>query len=322
MKYKVSVIVPIFNSDKYLERCLESLVNQTYKNIEIILVNDGSTDDSEKICKKYLGDNIKYIYKVNQGVSSARNEGLKYVSGQFIIFIDADDYLEKNGIELAINSIIENELDICIFNYKKIKENQEILNYQSSEYGNRVIDKDEFIEGLFCPNGYKGYLWNKVIKYSLIKDFRFDNSLHIMEDLVFLCSIAENANKILYLENQYMYNYVIHSNSALNSSMNKKTISCLNAYEKLLIYVRKYGIKYLYNFEFSYLFFAMKSICFLKQAGLWDKEYKKKMKKIKKMCFRNSLKCKERTFKEKIQLIFVVCFPVGYGFLKKIKRRD
>ena len=115
--HKVSIIVPIYNVENYLDRCLDSLVNQTYHNIEIIAVNDGSIDNSERIVNKYIKSFphiIKYIYKKNGGLSSARNVGLKAMSGDYVCFIDSDDYIELNFVEKLIDSLNTNKADIAV----------------------------------------------------------------------------------------------------------------------------------------------------------------------------------------------------------------
>ena len=124
---KVSVIVPIYNADKYLKECIESLLNQTYTNLEIICLNDGSTDSSTKICKELseTDNRIILIEKENTGVSATRNLGLKIASGEYIMFLDADDFLEPNAIEIALNTGIEYGAEIVQFGFfRNNKENK------------------------------------------------------------------------------------------------------------------------------------------------------------------------------------------------------
>ena len=116
---KVSIIVPVYNVEKYLSKCLESLINQTLKDIEIICVNDGSTDNSLSILKEYANKDsrIKIIDKQNEGVSVARNTGIEVATGEYLIFVDSDDYLVENACEKALNTIEHNNSDICIFGH-------------------------------------------------------------------------------------------------------------------------------------------------------------------------------------------------------------
>ena len=116
---KVSIIIPIYNSDKTIDRCLKSIINQTYRNIEVICINDGSFDNSYKILQNYLktDSRIKVINQTNKGVSSARNNGIKNSTGKYIMFVDADDYLKDNMIELLVKSIKKDSSDLLICNY-------------------------------------------------------------------------------------------------------------------------------------------------------------------------------------------------------------
>ena len=118
-KLKISVVVPVFNSEKYLEKCIDSIINQTYKNIEIILINDGSSDKSEEICNSYLKTykNIKLINQSNSGVSVARNNGLKSSTGDYVLFVDSDDWLEKDMLEIMVKEIDNFDIDIVRCEY-------------------------------------------------------------------------------------------------------------------------------------------------------------------------------------------------------------
>ena len=124
----VSIIVPVYNVEKYLERCLDSLINQTLKDIEIILVDDGSTDDSGNICDKYAKKDkrIKVIHKENGGLSDARNIGLSIANGRYLQFVDSDDFIHKQMIEILYNTIINNNADISICDFDKVYENTKI----------------------------------------------------------------------------------------------------------------------------------------------------------------------------------------------------
>lgn len=129
---KVSIIIPIYNSEKYLKQCLESIINQTYKNIEIICINDGSTDNSEKIIKDYLktNKNITYLKQPNAGQSIARNKGLEKATGDFILFVDSDDFIEKNMVEKLIDPLTKSskiDLTFAIIIYILMERQKNVL---------------------------------------------------------------------------------------------------------------------------------------------------------------------------------------------------
>ena len=117
---KVSIIVPIYNAEEYLPKCIDSLINQTYQNIEIILLNDGSTDNTQNIIASYKDKRIIAINKKNTGIADTRNEGIKKSTGEYIMFVDSDDYLELNSIELLIKKLEKDKSDIVMFNYQLI----------------------------------------------------------------------------------------------------------------------------------------------------------------------------------------------------------
>ena len=181
---KVSVIVPVYNTELYLERCLNSILNQTFKDIELIIVNDNSNDNSHKIIETFINENtnIKYIdNKENKGVSNCRNEAIKISSGEYILFIDSDDYLDENMIETMYNEASSNDLDIAMCGY--------FLDYEDGNTQNKVINLDEnriysgyeiLSEILHHKNGVTGHSWNKLLKASIIKEnnrFKRENDL-------------------------------------------------------------------------------------------------------------------------------------------------
>ena len=176
----VSVIIPVFNAQKYLSYCIDSLLNQTYSNIEVILVNDGSTDQSESIIQSFLvrDQRIKCISQVNAGPSIARNKGMIEAAGEFICFIDADDFVPNNYIQLLVEKIAEG-YDVVACGYIEVSEYGRIeLNdfYQSQER----LTKDEFVNGIL--RGVGGTLWAKIYRSSIIDS----NQLHLNPD-IYMC---------------------------------------------------------------------------------------------------------------------------------------
>ena len=164
MKDICSVVVPIYNAEKTLDRCLSSIVTQTYKNLEIILINDGSTDKSLEICKNWQEKDkrIRIICKDNGGVSSARNMGLISSLGEYISFVDSDDTIEKNMIEVLVSNMLKYNADLSIVNYKKIIKGKEYFDNASNDKKIIVYDKKEkFYIDLSI---YKGFLWNKLFR--------------------------------------------------------------------------------------------------------------------------------------------------------------
>lgn len=215
----ISIIIPVYKSEQFLEKCLNSIINQSFKNIEIIIVNDNSPDGSINIINKYLINykNIKLINKhVNEGVSVARNEAIKIACGEYILFVDSDDYIEKDALKILYEETSKNEVDIVIFdmicesndiNLKSIKINYDrdtLLN--GKEAFKKLLTKEDNIDGHTC---------NKLIKRELIinNSIFFPENIKIHEDLIFNLKCFFYSNKVKYL-NKFLYIYCIRKNSS------------------------------------------------------------------------------------------------------------
>lgn len=228
---KFSVIIPVYNAERYLKECINSIIIQTYKNFELILVNDGSTDNSEEICQNYIKNDkrIKLINQKNSGVSSARNVGIKESTGALILFVDSDDSLEKDAIQTIVNNFDNNDL-LC-YGYKEVYRDY----YNDVFSNNNLNSKDLFLKSVYLTKEVGGYLWNKCFKADIIKKNKilFDTTLHYCEDLVFVTEYLKFCNKIHYL-NKTLYMYRMRKSSVSYNFFCKKNITLLNSYKKLI----------------------------------------------------------------------------------------
>lgn len=239
---KVSVVIPVYNTEKYLRACLSSVVNQTYSNIEVIIINDGSSDNSASICKEYseVYECITFIDKDNEGVSIARNIGITFAKGEWIFFLDSDDFLELNAFEALIGVAEKTGCDLIHFGYRILKDNKKVneivqTNYQ--EYQNI---------GLFLK--YKElkpmpasitFIKRKIIKKS---DILFNADMKHNEDLFFIYSLYCHAKKIVVL-NKIFYNQVLSENSASRKPLDIKVLNDRILFlSELCDYVRKQGL--------------------------------------------------------------------------------
>lgn len=214
---QVSIIIPIYNVEKYIAKCLDSIAKQNFADYELILINDGSTDDSLNICSTYAQKDSRIIVfsQKNQGVSTARNKGLDLARGKYIVFIDGDDWVEAEYLSNLVSAIISGKYDIAICGYSKIFENGYKKQYLIGE--DMVLNREDLLIKLFSPNYYRGYLVNKIFIHELIKQnsLRFDTSIYIQEDLLFICKYMVQAHQGVYI-NQSLYNYLQRENSALH----------------------------------------------------------------------------------------------------------
>lgn len=223
MKYKISIVTPVYNSKKYIRKCIESIICQTYSYWELILIDDGSSDGSEEICDQYavLDSRIKVIHKKNEGVTSARNDGIKYISGQYLLFVDSDDYIEPETLEILTDKVLENNYDIVMFGHHKMYENKE-TNISESDYqlDCSVMDQEHAMKNIYF---YGGMLWNKFIKVSLFKNnnITFNKDLNASEDWLFVLQLITKGRNFLYIKDK-LYTYVVRENSiSRNDNLNK-----------------------------------------------------------------------------------------------------
>ena len=210
MKEKISVIVPVYNVEKYLKKSIDSIINQTYKNLEIILVDDGSIDDSGKICDEYEKKDarIKVIHQENQGLSKARNNGIEQATGEYIGFVDSDDYIEKKMYEILYEYIIKYDADISICKYEKIEEYNNKV-YQNRKENNEVIvmSKTEGIRELLEEHGkITNYAWNKLYRKKLFENVRYPEKRKF-EDIGTTYLLLEKSRKVVF-SNYIGYEYL------------------------------------------------------------------------------------------------------------------
>lgn len=206
---KISIIVPVYNVEKYVEKCIQSLINQSYKNIEIILVDDGSNDRSNKIIDEYakVDSRILTIHQKNKGVSAARNAGLKVATGEYVGFVDPDDYVDYQMYETMLKKIELNMSDLAVCGFSKVTElsdKEEIF-----EIKDELLSPKKCVEDLFdFRGGYaiKPSVWNKLFRRDKIGDLKFDENIGISEDLKFVVQYILKCNSIVYVKQAFYKN--------------------------------------------------------------------------------------------------------------------
>ena len=235
---KISVIVPVYNTEKYIEKCLDSIISQDMKDIEVIVVNDGSTDNSEEIIKKYVEqypDKVKLYTQVNGGLSSARNYGISKATGKYLCFVDSDDELLENSIQSRIATLSNAELIITDF-YDYYEDSDSLI--CEREINNTTLKSKQMIKELIFPRkfGYQGYLWNKLFLTQIIKKNRifFDETIHYNEDRLFIYMYLKKCKHVQII-NEKTYKYVHHINSKMwdaeHEVFDDKILTELDAFE-------------------------------------------------------------------------------------------
>lgn len=237
---KISVIVPIYKVENYLDRCLDSLVNQTYKNLEIILVDDGSPDKCPQMCDEWVKKDkrIKVIHKENGGVSSARNSGLEKATGDYIAFVDADDFIEKTMYEKLINSVTQEKSDIALcrfsYYYEESEKEKNIFEINLDKLSKEKIYPYLLKVGMNARNNrfetenIMGCIWRGIYKKEILKDITFQK-LIVCEDTAFIIDLFQKNPKVLIVDD-YLYKYVQRKTSAVHQFNEAKINNRINAY--------------------------------------------------------------------------------------------
>ena len=220
---KVTVIIPIYNVEKYLREAIDSAINQTYKNLEIILVDDGSTDKSGEICDEYIkvDNRIKVIHKKNGGLSDARNAGLDSCTGKYIMFLDSDDFLEPDAVENMYNEIVEKDADYVIGNYINATEEGEKWEkpvFDLEKYKPFKLSIHDYMNSFFIMNSS---VCNKIFKKEFIDklNLRFIVGLPA-EDAIFTTYCFIKSEKVYYIPN-LVFNYRQRKGGSISSSCSK-----------------------------------------------------------------------------------------------------
>ena len=232
MKYKITVVVSVYNVEEYLDRCIQSLLQQTFRDFELILVDDGSPDRCPGMCDEWAKKDprISAFHKANGGLSSARNLGIEHAKGEYIIFPDPDDWVEPDYLEklLALKNEYNADLSIC----------SDHLECQENGFKEETVllNRDEALRELMKPKGFCGYAWNKLYSMDVIlkNDLRFDEELGAVQDLHFNVRYFLLCDSFVYATLP-LYHYVINSGSvsSRSSALTPRKISGLLAYKKI-----------------------------------------------------------------------------------------
>lgn len=209
LKPELSIIVPIYNTELYLKQCINSILDQDYTNFELIIVNDGSTDNSEQICMEFVKKDkrIKYFYKTNGGLSDTRNFGISKAKGKYIAFVDSDDMINKHFCSLMMGSLKKYDADIISCNYKDFYNYDFDITEKQHLENECCFDKDNIIKEYFSPTQNQIFInvWSKIYKASLFDEIKFEN--YKFEDLFITYKLLNKANKLVTINNKiYFYN--------------------------------------------------------------------------------------------------------------------
>lgn len=250
----ISVIVPVYNVEQLVERCLDSLINQTLKNIEIIVINDGSTDGSLDIVKQYsikYPNLVKLIEQENAGLSETRNKGIDLSSGKYIYFIDSDDYIEPQTLDTLLKIAQENNADYVIDGFNTVEENGDFIAKFHVEFAiyNQVFNPMDHKEAFLIHNA----VWNRLYSTTMLKD----NALRFMpdiwyEDLLFTRQVLLHSKRAV-ITNNYFLNYVQREGSLMASWGSDRNLDIIRVFEAMISYYKKAEMYQNYEKEIEFL---------------------------------------------------------------------
>ena len=333
---EISIIVPVYNVEKYLSKCIDSILNQTFNNFELILVDDGSTDSSIQICDEYRmkDKRIKVIHKQNGGLSSARNAGLDIALGKYIGFVDSDDFIHKNMYQLLYSNLTKYNGDISICRFGRIFDGEKSTNIEDScnvkvteMTGYNALENlynDKFLDFIVA--------WNKLYKREIFKDIRYPVG-KIHEDEFIIHRILYESKKVIYID-KILYYYYQRDNSIMGKKFNLKSIDRVYAYKDRVDFFRKklflqlqYKAECTFTGELFEVYFKAKHILKLERNEL------KKIKKIFIEDLKNLIKNPKFKWKEKVMwIIFLISdnlyeklievHVLIYNIKKKVKWRS
>lgn len=239
-----SIIVPIYNVENYIERCIGSILEQTYHNIELILVDDGSTDKSGLLCDKYKDDNRVIIHhQLNKGVSAARNKGIELSSGDYILFADADDWLANTMIESMVTAINITNAQIAVCNYYNVTGIDGNLKLEKNDLwpstkSDTVLDKNDFCYKVYAKSAT---LWNKMFKRDIIEGITFDEDIDYGEDMLFLTKCLSRVERAVEVPTYGYYYYRGRSGNVVSSSIDSRSLRYIQASIRAFYYLKQIG---------------------------------------------------------------------------------
>lgn len=316
MSALVSIIVPVYNLEDYVENCIRSLTNQTYENIEILCIDDGSTDNSATVIKKFAeGDQrVKYIYKENGGVSSARNKGLEIANGDYIMFVDGDDYMHYQAVEIFVKGILKTDSDI--FCSKMLKTDTYFLEFSE------VVNAKYYpinVEDMYSDSKNRSFatVTAKLFRREILKSIWFPLKIKYGEDTNFLFKVISSYPKVSKTD-ENLYFYYVRDFSAETSPFGLNKITVLDSYDDICNYFKTKEDTNLKAFAFQYLF---QTICYIRTLSIgteFERDVMLKSQSLGKKWMSCFWKLKKLSIKNKIIVSVFYYFHFFYEFTRLV----
>ena len=324
MNKLISVIIPVFNVEKYLERCIKSIINQTYKNLEILLINDGSTDKSIEICNRYLefDSRIILLNKENGGLSSARNLGIDKAKGEYISFVDSDDFIHELMYETLVSNLEKNDCDISIIESFDVIEDKDFIFELKNTNNSIVYSKEEaianYLDGNFIP------AWGKLYRKELFESIRFPIGI-LNEDEAIMIRVFDSCTRNIVYQDIKLYFYLRRKSGSITSTKKnlKNNIDWINNSYSNLIYIKNNYPKLIRKCEARYYNSIVAML--IRLVDLNSIEFNSEIYKYKRLLRVNNnkiLRNSEVTLKFKIKCCLMALNINIYKFIRKIKFKN
>lgn len=307
----VSIILPVYNCEKYIEKCLKSIIKQDYPKWELIIVNDGSTDRTEQICEMYLKSEarIHYFPIPNQGVSNARNYGLANANGQYVFFVDADDYLDESCIKNAVKESKNSDSDIVVMAHYEIDADENVIKANDKFQENEILLNTEVIDSFLLTDKIGWEIWGKLFKRDLLKNLTFREDRRIAEDALFLFDALLKSKSISLLK-EYGYFYRSNMSSVMAEKFSEKNFDILLSVNEIAEKAEK--AKYIGSEAYKIKYYIWFTRRFNKKCSNQDrKTYYNRIKSVRKYIASISIKDAYEKLSKKY---FIEYFMIRYMY--------
>ena len=330
-KPTISVIIPVYNAEKYIRRCVESILVQTFEDFELLLVDDGSPDHSGEICDEYAqkDSRVRVFHKSNGGTASARNYGLDHFQGDYVAFIDNDDYVEPTYLDDMLNAMTRCGADlVCcgVWYFEKSDGSYGRLRITDSD---KEYNRSEALIEMLGSDSYDVWLWNKLFKASIIKNngIKLCNGVGYADDMGFVTDYIMHCSKVVYIS-KTLYHYMYYEKSSshatvVNGKFNYMHLDLLKGYEMILNTVKPLHDKAVTTAVKGYIFSMSRFIADL-FLSFYDGSDKKTLRLLRRkltQCFPYYLRCprlfKATSRKDALKILFYVHFPSRYKRIYK-----
>lgn len=316
---KISIIVPVYNVENYLRKCINSILNQTIKDIEIILVNDGSKDKSGDICEEYKkkDDRVVVIHKENGGLSSARNAGLKIATGELINFIDSDDWIEPDYLEILYDGIIKCNADISVMHLTKVTQYEKIEFMTKRKEEWVKLTPHKAMESFFADN-FIGYsACNKLYRSNLFEGITYPEGM-IMEDKATTYKLIHKTN-LLAVNLSEKYHYYLRNDSIMQSTFNRKKFDSLKIHLEQIEFVDEYYPEFYELIRARYAYESFRLLLMMIRSNYSEKSDVEQCLRIIRDNTQYVMKEKRIRLHHKIYVLLFYLFPKGVFICTKSK---